>query len=128
LEVFTRKGVDDKTAQKLVDNGYTFTKVARATDKVKRELEKMLGEKKLKQLIDAVKTKERMPRKKKEKPLKRPVFSKKTVLPVKTRPATPLECQAQQDAGEEGDEPLPVVSEIASRLDGVSPDKISTRY
>ena len=62
LEVFTRKGVDEKTAQKLVDDGYTFTKVARATDKVKRELEKMLGEKKLKQLLDAVKTKERMPK------------------------------------------------------------------
>ena len=66
LEVFTRKGVDEKTAQKLVENGYTFTKVARATEKIKRELEKMLGEKKLKQLLDSVKAKERMPRKKKD--------------------------------------------------------------
>jgi DNA-directed RNA polymerase subunit A" len=126
LEVFTRKGVDEKTAQKLVDDGYTFTKVARATDKVKRELEKMLGEKKLKQLLDAVKTKERMPRKKKEKPLKKPVFSKKTVLPVKTRPATPLETKLNKMLGkkERSLSPL-VISEIASRLEGVDvPDKI----
>lgn len=126
LEVFTRKGVDDKTAQKLVDDGYTFTKVARATDKVKRELEKMLGEKKLKQLLDAVKTKERMPRKKKEKPLKKPVFSKKTVLPVKTRPATPLETKLNKMLGKKERRLSPlVVSEIASRLEGVDvPDKI----
>ena len=126
LEVFTRKGVDDKTAQKLVDNGYTFTKVARATDKVKRELEKMLGEKKLKQLLDAVRTKERMPRKKKEKPLKKPVFSKKTVLPVKTRPATPLEAKLNKMLVKKDRSLSPlVVSEIASRLEGVDvPDKI----
>src|SRR5512137_2055391 len=93
IEVFTRKGVDDKTAQKLVENGFTFTKVARANEKVKRELEKLLGEKKLKQLIDAVKAKERMPRKKKEKPLKRPVFAKETLLPVKVPAHTPLEAK-----------------------------------
>src|SRR5512136_551583 len=92
LEVFTRKGVDDKTAEKLVDNGYTFTKVARATEKVKRDLEKLLGEKKLKQLLDAVKAKERMPRKKKEKPLKKPIFAKKE-LPSKATPMTPLEAK-----------------------------------
>jgi len=29
MDVFIRKGVDEKTAEKLVEKGYTFTKVAR---------------------------------------------------------------------------------------------------
>ena len=71
MDVFIRKGVDEKTAEKIVEKGYTFTKVARASDKVKRELEKLIGEKKLKQLLGAVKAKDRMPRKKKEKQIGR---------------------------------------------------------
>jgi DNA-directed RNA polymerase subunit A" len=125
LEVFTRKGVDEKTAQKLVESGYTFTKVARATEKVKREIEKMLGEKKLKQLLDSVKAKERMPRKKKEVPLKKPVFAKKE-LPVKVVPMSPLETKLHKLLEKEHKTLSPaVVSEIASRLEGVEiPDKL----
>jgi DNA-directed RNA polymerase subunit A" len=125
LEVFTRKGVDEKTAQKLVESGYTFTKVARATEKVKRELEKMLGEKKLKQLLDSVKAKERMPRKKKEVPLKKPVFAKKE-LPVKAVPMSPLETKLHKLLEKEHKTLSPaVVTEIASRLEGVEiPDKL----
>jgi DNA-directed RNA polymerase subunit A" len=125
LEVFTRKGVDEKTAQKLVESGYTFTKVARATEKVKRELEKMLGEKKLKQLLDSVKAKERMPRKKKEVPLKKPVFAKKE-LPMKAVPMSPLETKLHKLLEKEHKSLSPaVVTEIASRLEGVEiPDKL----
>jgi DNA-directed RNA polymerase subunit A" len=125
LEVFTRKGVDDKTAEKLVESGYTFTKVARASDKVKRELEKLLGEKKLKQLLDAVKSKERMPRKKKEKPLKRPVFAKKE-LPVKVAEPTPLEAKMMKMLDKKGRKlPRAVLTEISERLGGVEiPDKL----
>ncbi len=129
IEVFTRKGVDQKTAEKLVENGFTFTKVARATEKVKRELEKLLGEKKLKQLIDSVKAKERMPRKKKEKPLKKPVFAKEAALPVKVAPPTPLEAKLTKMLEKKGRQLSPsVVGEIASRLEGVDiPDKLLDR-
>ncbi len=125
IEVFLRKGVDDKTSQKLVEGGYTFTKVARASDKVKRDLEKLLGEKKLKQLLEAVKSKERMPRKKKEKPLKKPEFAKKQ-LPVKVPERTPMEVRLFKIL-DKSSRVLPhaVVSEIASRLEGVDiPDKL----
>lgn len=125
MDVFIRKGVDEKTAEKLVEKGYTFTKVARASDKVKRDLEKLLGEKKLKQLLVAVKTKDRMPRKKKEKPLKKPVFSKK-VLPVKAPPFTPLETKMVKML-EKKNQMLPrsVLTEISSRLEGVEiPEKL----
>jgi DNA-directed RNA polymerase subunit A" len=118
-EVFVRKGVDEKTAQKLVEEGYTFTKVARASDKVKRELEKLLGEKKLKQLLDAVKSKERAPKKKKEKPLAKPVFKRKE-LPTKVAPTTPMEARLQKIL-DSSHRILPqaVVAEIASRIEGV---------
>ena len=118
-EVFTRKGIDEKTAQKLVENGYTFTKVARANDKVKRDLEKLLGEKKLKQLIDAVRAKDRVPRMKKEKPLKRPVLVKKE-LPVKVEPLSPLEIKLNKLLEKMQKKLSPhVVHEIATRLEGV---------
>ncbi len=128
VEVFTRKGIDDKTAEKLVENGYTFTKVARATEKVKRELEKLLGEKKLKQLLESVKAKERMPRKKKEKPLKKPVFAKKE-LPTKVAPLTPMETKLHKILEKENKKLSPaVVSEIASRLEGVDiPDRLLSK-
>ena len=125
IEVFTRKGVDDKTAEKLVENGYTFTKVARASDKVKRDLERLLGEKKLKHLLGAVKSKERSPKKKKEKPLKRPVLAKKE-LPQKVAPPTALEAKLMKML-EKSDKTLPryVLNELAARLEGVDiPDKL----
>jgi len=125
MDVFVRKGVDEKTAQKLVENGYTFTKVARATDKVKRDIEKLLGERKLKQLLDAVKSKERAPKKKKEKPLRKPVLAKKE-LPVKVRPPTPTEAKIIKIL-EKTKQALPraVIGEIAARLEGVDmPDKL----
>jgi len=125
IEVFVRKGVDEKTAQKLVEKEYTFTKVARASDKVKRDLEKLLGEKKLRQVLDAVRSKERGPKRKKEKPLKKPVFAKKQ-LPVKIMPPTPLEVKLHKML-EKSNKTLShaVVSEIASRLEGVEiPDKL----
>jgi DNA-directed RNA polymerase subunit A" len=118
-DVFVRKGVDEKTAEKLVESGYTFTKVARASDKTKRELEKMLGEKRLKQVIAAVKSKERSPKKKKEKPLKKPVFKKKE-LPEKVVPPSPMEVKLQKIL-DNSNRILPqsVVAEIANRIEGV---------
>ncbi len=118
-EVFTRKGIDEKTARKLVESGYTFTKVSRANDKIKRELEKLLGEKKLKQLIDAVKAKDRVPRMKKEKPLKKPVLSKKEI-PTKIDALTPLEVKLNKLLDKMQKKLSPqVVHEIASRIEGV---------
>jgi DNA-directed RNA polymerase subunit A" len=125
-DVFVRKGVDEKTAAKLVENGYTFTKVARASDKVKRDLERLLGEKKLKQVIAAVKSKERAPKKKKEKPLRKPVFKKKE-LPSKVPPASPMELKLQKILDSSSSKTLPqaVVSEIASRIEGIDiPNKL----
>jgi len=125
VEVFVRKGIDEKTAEKLVENGYTFTKVARASDKAKRELERLLGEKKLKQVLEAVKSKERAPKKKKEKPLKKPVLTKKVLLP-KAAPPTPMESRLFKIL-EKTKRKLPqaVVAEIAGRLEGVNiPEKL----
>jgi len=125
MDVFVRKGIDEKTAQKLVENEYTFTKVSRASDKVKRELEKLLGEKKLKQVLEAVKAKERAPKKKKEKPLKKPMLSKRPV-PPKVPPLTPMETRLFKIL-EKTDRKLSraVVSEIAGRLEGVNiPEKL----
>jgi len=124
-EVFVRKGIDEKTAEKMVENGYTFTKVARATDKSKRELERLLGEKKLKLVLSAVKSKERGPKKKKEKPLKRPMLAKKPLLP-KVTPPTPMESRLFKIL-EKTNRKLPqaVVVEIAGRLEGVNiPEKL----
>jgi DNA-directed RNA polymerase subunit A" len=124
-DVFIRKGVDEKTAQKLVENGYTFTKVARASDKTKRELEKTLGEKRLKQVIAAVKSKERSPKKKKEKPLRKPVLKKKE-LPAKSVPPSPMEVKLQKIL-DSSHRILPqsVVAEIAGRIEGVEiPNKL----
>ena len=125
IEVFTRKGIDEKTAEKLVENGYTFTKIARATDKAKRDIEKLLGERKLKQLLEAVKIKERMPRKKKEKPLKKLIISKKEIEP-KIAAMTPLEQKLMKMLDKKGKSlSRAVVGEIASRLEGVDiPDKL----
>ena len=125
VDVFVRKGVDDKTAEKLVENGYTFTKVARASDKVKRELERLLGEKKLKQVLGAVKSKERAPKKKKEKPLRKPVLARKQ-LPTKVAPQSPMEARLTKIL-ERTNRKLPqaVVAEIAGRLEGVNiPEKL----
>jgi DNA-directed RNA polymerase subunit A" len=125
IEVFVRKGIDEKTAQKLVDAGFTFTKVARASDKVKRDLERALGEKKLKQVLAAVKTKDRMPRKKKEKPLRK-LQLKKAPLPVKVTVQTPLEQKMFKLLEKKGKKlPRAVVQDLASRLEGVEiPDKL----
>ncbi len=125
VEVFVKKGVDEKTAQKLVDAGYTFTKVARASDKVKRDIEKMLGEKKLKQVLQAAKAKDRMPRKKKEKPLKK-VQLKKVPLPIKVTEPTPLEQKMFKILEKKGRRlPRAVVQDLSSRLEGVEiPDKL----
>jgi len=127
-EVFVRKGVDEKTAQKLIESGYTFTKVARASDKVKRDLERLLGEKKLKQVLAAVKVKDRAPKKKKEKPLKKPALAKKE-LPTKVPEPTPMEARILKIL-ESTDRALPraVVSEIAARIEGVDiPAKLLER-
>ena len=119
MDVFTRKGVDEKTAEKLVAQGYTFTKVARANDKGLRELEKLLGERRLKQVLVAVKSKERAPKKKKEKPLKKPVLAKKE-LPVKVGPPTAFENRCFKLLEKAGKSlPRFVISEISSRLDMV---------
>lgn len=125
VEVFVRKGIDEKTAEKLVENGYTFTKVARATDKVKRDLERLLGEKKLKLVLGAVKSKERAPKKKKEKPLKKPMLARKQP-PPKVPPLSPMETRLFKILDKSGRKlSRAVVGEIAGRLEGVNiPDKL----
>ncbi len=123
-EVFRNKGVDAKTAEKLVEKGYTFTKVARANEKTMREIEKLIGERKLKQVIAAVKVKERAPKKKKEKPLKTVKIEKKEV-PAKAPKPTAFEVKLRKMVDDMGRRlPWEVLHEIAARLDGAEiPDK-----
>jgi len=118
VDVFIKKGVDQKTAEKLVEGGYTFTKVARANDKTLRQLEKVLGERKLKQVLDAARVKERAPKKKKEKPLKKPAISKKAP-PSKIPEPSAMELRIMKMLGEQGRTlSRKVISEIANRFEG----------
>src|SRR3989339_357187 len=123
-EVFLNKGVDAKTAEVLVKAGYTFTKVARAHEKTLREIEKLIGERKLKQVIASVKAKERAPKKKKEKPLKTVKIERKEV-PAKVQRSTPFEIKLKKMVDDMGRKlPWEVLHEIAARLDGAEiPDK-----
>jgi len=123
-EVFKNRGVDAKTAEKLVEKGYTYTKVSRASEKTLREIEKLIGERKLKQVLAAVKAKERAPKKKKEKPLKKPKIEKKE-LPSKVEQPTSFEQKLQKMSSDTGSKlPWSVIHEIAQRLEGVNiPDK-----
>lgn len=125
IDVFTTKGVDEKVAKELVENGYTYTKVVRANDKTLRTLEKMLGERKLKKVLDAIKTKSRAPKKKVEKPLKKVTLTKKP-LPSKVQELTPLEKKINEMLDKSGRRlPRVVVHEIAARLDGADiPNKL----
>ncbi len=124
-EVFTKKGVDEKTADKLVEAGYTFTKVVRANEKSLRELEKLLGEKRLKQVLVACKAKERAPKKKKDVPLKKPTITRKDV-PLKVTPETQMEQRIGKTLGKMGKRlPRAVKTEISTRLEGVDiPEKL----
>jgi DNA-directed RNA polymerase subunit A" len=125
VEVFTRKGVDEKVATLLVENGYTYTKVARANEKTLRKIEKILGERKLKQVLSAIKTKERAPKKKAEKPLKKVRITKKE-LPSKIDIQTPLEIKMGKTLAK-SDKALPraVLRELAARIEGVGlPEKV----
>ena len=125
IDVFTRKGVDEKVATQLVENGYTYTKVARANEKTLRKIEKILGERKLKQVLTAIKTKERAPKKKKEKPLKKPKLAKKD-LPSKIEPPTPMEKKMLKILEKSGSTlPKSVLKNLAMRLEGSAiPDKL----
>ncbi len=125
IEVFTRKGVDEKVANLLVENGYTYTKVARASEKTLRKIEKILGERKLKQVLTAIKTKERAPKKKAEKPPKKVKIAKKE-LPSKIDPQTPLEIKMEKILAKSGRSlPRAVLQELAARLEGVDlPQKV----
>ena len=125
VEVFVRKGVDEKVAKQLVENGYTYTKVARANEKTLRKIEKLLGERKLKQVLNAIRTKQRAPKKKAEKPLKKPKISKKE-LPTKIAPLGAMEEKINKKLEKAGRSlPRSVVSDLAARLEGVSiPDKL----
>ncbi len=125
VEVFTTKGLDEKTAEKLAEAGYTFTKVVRANEKTLRELEKLLGERKLKQVMAAVKSKDRAPKKKKDVPLKKPTLAKKA-LPVKVGPETAYEVKLNKLLAKMGKSlPRLVVAEIAGRIQGVDmPEKL----
>jgi len=125
VEVFTTKGLDEKTAEKLAEAGYTFTKVVRANEKTLRELEKLLGERKLKQVMAAVKSKDRAPKKKKDVPLKKPTLAKKA-LPVKVGPETAYEMKLNKLLAKMGKSlPRLVVAEIAGRIQGVDmPEKL----
>lgn len=124
-EVFVTRGVDAKTAEKLVEKGYTYTKVARANEKTLREIEKLIGERKLKQVLAATKAKGRGPKKKKEKPLKKVKIEKKEV-PSKVEKPTPFELKMQKMAMDMGKRlPWSVAHEISARLDGTDiPDKL----
>jgi DNA-directed RNA polymerase subunit A" len=120
IDVFTRKGVDEKVAKLLVDNGYTYTKVARANEKTLRKIEKILGERKLKQVLNAIKTKERAPKKKKEKPLKKPKISKKD-LPSKIEPPTPIEKKMMKMLDKSGKTlSKSVIKDLGMRLEGTN--------
>src|SRR4030042_290773 len=123
-EVFLNKGVDAKTAEVLVKAGYTFTKVERAHEKTLREIEKLIGERKLKQVMAAVRAKERAPKKKKEKPLKTVKIERKEV-PAKVQRSTPFEIKLKKMVDDMGRKlPWEVLHEIAARLDGAEiPDK-----
>ncbi|MDQ1371951.1 MAG: DNA-directed polymerase subunit [Candidatus Thermoplasmatota archaeon] len=123
-EVFVNKGVDQKTAEKLIESGFTFTKVSRANEKTLREIEKLIGEKKLKGVLAAVKAKERAPKKKKEKPLKTVKIDKKQV-PLKVQRSTAFEIKLKKMVDDMGRKlPWEVLHEIAARLDGAEiPDK-----
>jgi len=125
MDVLVKKGIDQKTAEKLVEAGYTLTKVARANDRTLRQLEKILGERKLKQVLDATRTKARAPKKKKEKPLKKPVLAKKA-LPVKIAEPSPMETRILKILEKQKRSlSRAVVSEIANRLEGVDiPEKL----
>ncbi len=125
VAVFTRKGVDEKVANELVDNGYTYTKVARADDKTLRKIEKILGERKLKRVLSAIKTKDRSPKKKAVKPPKKVRITKKE-LPSKIEPPGALEQKMAKILTKSGlTLPRAVLQEFVARLDGVDlPDKI----
>ena len=125
VEVFTRKGVDEKVATQLVENGYTYTKVARANEKTLRKIEKILGERKLKAVLSAIKTKERAPKKKAEKPPKKVKITKKE-LPSKIEQQTPLEVKMAKTLAKSGKAlPRAVLQELAVRIDGAElPEKV----
>ncbi len=125
VAVFTRKGVDEKVAKELVDNGYTYTKVARADEKTLRKIEKILGERKLKKVLSAIRTKERAPKKKAAKPPKKVKVSRKE-LPSKIDPPGALEQKMTKMLMKSGLElPRAVLQEFVARLDGVAlPDKM----
>ena len=125
IEVFTRKGVDEKVATQLVENGYTYTKVARANEATLRKIEKILGERKLKRVLNAIKTKDRAPKKKAEKPLKKPKITKKD-LPVKIPELGPVEAKMVAMLEKSGKTlPRAVVKDLATRIEGVKmPDKL----
>ena len=128
VEVFTRKGVDEKVATQLVENGYTYTKVARANEKTLRKIEKILGERKLKAVLSAIKTKERAPKKKAEKPPRKVKLTKKE-LPSKIEPETPLEAKMAKTLAKSGKGlPRAVLQELATRIDGADlPVKVVDR-
>jgi len=125
IEVFVSRGIDQKTAEKLVEKGYTYTKVARANEKTLRDIEKLIGERKLKQVLAATKAKARAPKKKKEKPLKKVKLEKKE-LPVKVSKPTPYENKIRKIADGMGKNlSWAVIQDIGARLDGVDiPDKL----
>ena len=125
IEVFTRKGVDEKVAKLLVENGYTYTKVARANEKTLRKIEKILGEQKLKRVMNAIKTKDRAPKKKAQKPPKKPKLVKKE-LPSKIAPLDPIETKMMGILEKSGKSlPRAVLKDLSMRLEGVKmPDKL----
>ncbi|UCE81453.1 MAG: DNA-directed RNA polymerase subunit A'' [Methanobacteriota archaeon] len=125
IEVFTRKGVDEKVAKLLVENGYTYTKVARANEKTLRKIEKILGEKKLKRVLNAIKTKDRAPKKKTAKPLKKPKITKKDI-PAKIEPPTATEIKMIKMLEKSGKTlPRAVIKDLSTRIEDVKlPEKL----
>ena len=56
LEAFTSKGVDEKTAKELVEAGFTISRIRKVTSdrKTRIELEKLLGDKKMQKVMQAL--------------------------------------------------------------------------
>jgi len=58
IEALTEKGVDQKTAHELVESGFTVSRLRKVTSdrKVRIELEKLLGEKKMQKVMQTLST------------------------------------------------------------------------
>lgn len=125
VEALTSKDVDEKTAVKLVEEGYPLSKIRKITTdkKLRVELENLLGEKKLQRVILAItKSSSKQPSSKKTKkktPAKKgkaaPV---KITIPKKFQEPTEMEKRIiKMLAAKKKKLPMSVISALAGRLE-----------